>query len=702
MLYAEDGGIERMLQDLSAQEKFDFIEWIRDVIRKLINKVKGIDTSFEDELRSLEQKFTKMLNETTKNEKNTGEGVELSISEIIGKSGKNYGIGVILDSTLLSNLTDSERIKMIKEYIKKLGGTQFSAFDKKGNKILIKIAESNKKIKNKKGKNTPVNKDLTTKHIKNKTKQETITLLDELILTASFDTEKASAYSHGWIDNYGESNWEYWTTYAQDTDGNIWEVTLNIANTNNSEKILYDIGPIKKVERSVKSDTISTNNSISNSQKNVNKKLSVAPETDAEYMSAVENGDMKTAQKMVDKAAKDAGYLRKGYHGSPNRFYIFKRSKIGKTTDPGIYGRGFYFSDQESQAWEYANQNNKKGDVRSFFIKINNPFEIKSDEDYLAFEDIYMGPLAKAEANGEILTEERIGELLEEGTQKLIDMGYDGVIYYGKGQKEYVTFESEQSKLSDAVVYDDQGNVIPLSERFNEKKKDIRWSTSSQSNKKSLPKYTKEQYNNFGWTRYDNILSAKQIKMLDEKLYELSKRNIYFNKTSDGQYIIPIGEDYGLYNVLVYTNGDAINPKISKIVKLAHANDELELIWKELLDGKELTERTINEAKSYVDETYGEWWIEKIDASSRTPFRTFDEERKRNERTTSGRNIGRENHTTFRRWDIGEGFDTESERDTTGNTQNDVKSSITSTDSKGTTSTRSAHAEALSTLTQDE
>jgi hypothetical protein len=82
MLYAEDGGIEQMLEDLSPKQKRSFIEWIRDVIRNLINKVKGVDTSLENELRALEKQFAKMLNETTKNEKNTGEGVKSSVNDV--------------------------------------------------------------------------------------------------------------------------------------------------------------------------------------------------------------------------------------------------------------------------------------------------------------------------------------------------------------------------------------------------------------------------------------------------------------------------------------------------------------------------------------------------------------------------------------------------------------------------------------------
>ena len=41
-----------------------------------------------------------------------------------------------------------------------------------------------------------------------------------------------------------------------------------------------------------------------------NVKGKASRELDVEYLSAVENGDMKTAQKMVDQAAKKAGYIR--------------------------------------------------------------------------------------------------------------------------------------------------------------------------------------------------------------------------------------------------------------------------------------------------------------------------------------------------------------------------------------------------------
>lgn len=70
--------------------------------------------------------------------------------------------------------------------------------------------------------------------------------------------------------------------------------------------------------------------------------------------------------------------------------------------------------------------------------------------------------------------------------------GYDGVIFrnlkdnggnnVNVGTEEmadiYVVFDPNHVKSADPVVYDDDGNMIPLSERFNEEKSDIRYSFS--------------------------------------------------------------------------------------------------------------------------------------------------------------------------------------------------------------------------------
>lgn len=202
---------------------------------------------------------------------NKDKGTKYSLREIKGESGTNYGIGVYLDSTLLSNLTEAERIEMVKEYVKELGGKSFTAFDSNDQAVNVHIAKSSQKFRNIKGKQTLVNKDLT-RYLKN-IKQESIALVDELILTSKYDTQLPANYPHGWLDNYGQNDWEYWTTYIQDKENTIWKATLNIATTTNGEKFLYDIVPIKKVERSLTLDTTTTNISVSQEKPIVNTKI---------------------------------------------------------------------------------------------------------------------------------------------------------------------------------------------------------------------------------------------------------------------------------------------------------------------------------------------------------------------------------------------------------------------------------------------
>ena len=56
----------------------------------------------------------------------------------------------------------------------------------------------------------------------------------------------------------GKNDWQYWTTYIQDKNNTVWKATLNVAESANGVKYLYDISPIKKVGQSVKSDTSTT------------------------------------------------------------------------------------------------------------------------------------------------------------------------------------------------------------------------------------------------------------------------------------------------------------------------------------------------------------------------------------------------------------------------------------------------------------
>lgn len=64
-------------------------------------------------------------------------------------------------------------------------------------------------------------------------------------------------------------------------------------------------------------------------------------------------------------------------------------------------------------------------------------------------------------------------------TSRLKDKGFDSVIVqHGKHDYEIVVFDNRNIKSADPVTYDDNGNVIPLSERFKQESDDIRHSVS--------------------------------------------------------------------------------------------------------------------------------------------------------------------------------------------------------------------------------
>ena len=88
--------------------------------------------------------------------------------------------------------------------------------------------------------------------------------------------------------------------------------------------------------------------------------------------------------------------------------------------------------------------------------------------------------------NGDVAINEVIRLAFEE-------IGFDGIIdtsvYYkfrnmdgmDSGTTHYIVFDSEQIKSADIATYDDNGNVIPLSQRFNLEDEDIRYSEKDYS-----------------------------------------------------------------------------------------------------------------------------------------------------------------------------------------------------------------------------
>ncbi len=245
-------------------------------------------------------------------------------------------------------------------------------------------------------------------------------------------------------------------------------------------------------QSTIPSEVSSSNNKDTTSSPNMQEegaKFSLQ-QLDVPYLEAVERGDMETAQRMVLEAAKLAmpdtkivdanGEPKVVYHQTnateyvnvetgerwddldwmeraewderddwdeywqERDFYTFSRANARTTQEFD----GFFFAPEYDEYHEYGDR------TISAFLDIKNP----------ASRDDYNIDSSKNNAG----QEERL---------RLQQEGYDGVIREVDGVVwEYVAFEPNQIKSADPVTYDDNGNVIPLSERFNPAKEDVRYS----------------------------------------------------------------------------------------------------------------------------------------------------------------------------------------------------------------------------------
>lgn len=163
--------------------------------------------------------------------------------------------------------------------------------------------------------------------------------------------------------------------------------------------------------------------------------------SDATYMDAVAKGDMKTAQRMVDAAAKEAGLKKKNLVRT-----LFTPREVDEIRPRAIeavrsVAEGYVFnmddSMDEEERWSNVGfDSNKLG----FKTSGDDSYSIKID--YVNDTDDW---LKIVETNN--------------GKKSLLDYSLRPVEY---------------KVPSDPVTYDDSGNVIPLSQRFNRRSEDIR------------------------------------------------------------------------------------------------------------------------------------------------------------------------------------------------------------------------------------
>lgn len=238
---------------------------------------------------------------------------------------------------------------------------------------------------------------------------------------------------------------------------------------------------------------------------------------DEEYLKAVEDGNMEKAQKMVNEAAEAAVYSTdSSYQGTSafngaapwgNGYFLTKEERkeawdndeydgdqtLGDYIHRGIDAMNLDFIALDPRNYRAADPMRKEA-----IDNVRNAIQKKS-ETITMYRSVPSDVKEGSFRNGDWVTPSRAyavdnakvhgwGDNFNIIEQKVPvdEIWWDGndIAEWGYGREEDYVNDTDfaykntknNRKLLDAVTYDDNGNVIPLSQRFNEKNKDVRFS----------------------------------------------------------------------------------------------------------------------------------------------------------------------------------------------------------------------------------
>ena len=237
---------------------------------------------------------------------------------------------------------------------------------------------------------------------------------------------------------------------------------------------------------------------------------------DEEYLKAVEDGNMEKAQKMVNEAAKAAGYSTGSSYQGTSAFngaaplgngYFLTKEERKEAWDNGEF-------EGESTLGDYINDDIDGGNLevltnaasyraadpmrKEAIDNVRNAIQKKA-KTITMYRSVPSDVKEGSFRNGDWVTPSRAYAVdnaklhgwgddynIIEQKVPVDDVWFDGndIAEWGYGlEKDYINdtdfaYKNTKNnrKLLDAVTYDDNGEVIPLSQRFNEKNKDVRFS----------------------------------------------------------------------------------------------------------------------------------------------------------------------------------------------------------------------------------
>lgn len=373
-------------------------------------------------------------------------------------------------------------------------------------------------------------------------------------------------------------------------------------------------------------------------------------EIDQSYLEAVERGDIETAQRLVDEAAKKAGYDYHLYHGTNADFTKFDLRKHGGKNGKGE-GYGIYLAANKEISAPYGKnvidsytKFNRLAEGREKTLSyaevknlVKKSCELEAKRtvddgeydsiaealkdtwvsnyvytyDYSSMAQVYTDVaniLWKENDNdGDIINEIMTSSGAHYDYENALDF-YDNVLtpvtnidgfHYIWGDKNsggaendiYLAFKSEQIKSADPITYDDNGNVIPLSERFNTNEADIRYSRESATIEELRKENEKLQKRVEKWKRETRIKPQAEFDEISMNKFARGLLKSYdstLKYTDINSDLLSLGKDI----LNKKSDFDEIKSKATEIAERIVNNSV-----------NELQDDTFNQIKSYVKGT---------------------------------------------------------------------------------------------------
>lgn len=344
------------------------------------------------------------------------------------------------------------------------------------------------------------------------------------------DKRSAARYGSRLLELHAKIDRPYYLT-----DADLWAIDSVEAATRMRRKLMaqgYDgavvtapgAAPYVVVFESKQAKHITNEEPTESEDFRYSKSSSIA--TDAEYMAAVERGDMKAAQRMVDEAARAKGYTSgteyRMQHQAPDR----ENQNLSTVKESGLVPDDYwtrpdwYQSSSEemesfyrvSNALRSREENIKKGGSGNVSMVVYRAVNksVKGTKirngDWVTPSEAYARQSGSEEVGGYRILKQKVflKNLWWDGNS-IAELGYDN-----SGNYAYSNTKNNAKKL-DAVTRDNNGIIIPLSKRFNKREADTRYSRPGRQPRMDSPRVAAKALGDIGDLR-DALKSGEKAK----------------------------------------------------------------------------------------------------------------------------------------------------------------------------------------------